>query len=351
MEQRTLLLYLSVVLNLVLSCLVALRESPASPTTLLSQATAPAAASRAHCCPCPTTAPTSATPDTTAQPAKPIPASEPTAPAESPSRHGGRRPSRPETDGKADFTFGGGSQAFERDSADAVLHKPANASFDFMDQPCDQRAIQPGLYFIDLGANCGNSYELFLRRLLPTVRRPDRATALRAFLFEFNPRMHREFLERLERSDPRVKLMKAAAHIKDGFFTAYLDNRKEAPGQFKCIASPGARNPAGASTLVGAMPRAGLPIRVQAVDVAGFLGRTFCKGDIIHLKMDIEGFEYPLLSALIERKVHCLVTAFYIEFHYKLPQVEFLGRNMTPAAAAGEARRRLRECAVVREWF
>lgn len=48
-------------------------------------------------------------------------------------------------------------------------------------------------------------------------------------------------------------------------------------------------------------------------------------------------------TVVLRRKVHCLVTAFYIEFHYKLPQVEFLGRNMTPAAAAGEARRRLRE--------
>eukprot|EP00668_Euglena_longa_P031707 GGOE01040950.1.p1 GENE.GGOE01040950.1~~GGOE01040950.1.p1 ORF type:complete len:370 (+),score=85.51 GGOE01040950.1:81-1112(+) len=343
MEQRTLLLYLSVVLNLVLSCLVALRESPGSPTTLLSQA-----APSSRCCPCPAATPTEsfgvhgeAAPTATSATAPEPATAEPRGP---PTRH-------TVTDGRADFAFGGSSKAFETDSADAVVYKPSNASFDFMDQPCSQRRIRPGLYFIDLGANCGNSYELFLRRLLPTIHRADRATALRAFLFEFNPRMHREFLERLERSDPRVKLMKAAAHVHDGFFTAYLDNRKEAPGQFKCVATPGARNPAGASTLVGAMPRAGQPIRVQAINVAGFLGRTFCKGDSIHLKMDIEGFEYPLLSALIEQNVHCLVTAYYIEFHYKLPKVEFLGRNMTPVAAAGEARRRLRECAVVREWF
>ncbi len=56
-------------------------------------------------------------------------------------------------------------------------------------------------------------------------------------------------------------------------------------------------------------------------------------------------------TSYLPSNVHCMVAVYYIEFHFKLPTVEFLGRNMTPSAAAGEARRRLRQCAVVREWF
>ena len=84
------------------------------------------------------------------------------------------------------------------------------------------------------------------------------------------------------------QVMKAAAHVRDGSFPAYLDNRKESAGQFKCVAKPGAPNPAGASSLLSDMPRAGKPINVTAVDVPAFMRRTFCKGDEIHLKMDIE---------------------------------------------------------------
>jgi FkbM family methyltransferase len=207
---------------------------------------------------------------------------------------------------------------------------------------------QPGLYFIDLGANCGNSYALFLKRLLPGLSRPDR---LRAFLFEFNPRMHSEYLDYLEAHDPRVRVVRAAAHVADGNITAYLDLRKETAGQYKCVAREGAPSPAGASTLVGAMPRAGPPIQVAAVDFPAFLARTVCSGDEVHLKVDIEGFEYPLLGDLITRRLHCLVTEYYIEFHTKLPWVLFLGRNVTPAAATAEAQRLLRQCALVHDWF
>eukprot|EP00996_Jenningsia_fusiforme_P001861 NODE_2718_length_1135_cov_31.124309_g2496_i0.p1 GENE.NODE_2718_length_1135_cov_31.124309_g2496_i0~~NODE_2718_length_1135_cov_31.124309_g2496_i0.p1 ORF type:complete len:315 (+),score=40.23 NODE_2718_length_1135_cov_31.124309_g2496_i0:131-1075(+) len=209
------------------------------------------------------------------------------------------------------------------------------------------------LVFIDLGANCGNSYQLFIKTILPPLLKKQTSGPgledLRAYLFEFNPQLIHQYLEPLEARDSRVEVIKAAAHVENGTFTAYMDNRKEHQN-FPCVAQRGARNPAGASSLLSRMPRAGAPITVSAVDVPAFI-EAFCPQDTLHVKMDIEGFEYTLLSELIKRRLHCRVHTFYIEFHTKIPWVIFLDHNTTSAAAAAHAKQKLRQCTNFIEWF
>mmetsp|Transcript_141270 Transcript_141270/g.246331 ORF Transcript_141270/g.246331 Transcript_141270/m.246331 type:complete len:324 (-) Transcript_141270:119-1090(-) len=323
MEHRNVILYLSIVLNLVLSIIMSLGER-SSQVMVPQRAEAKRAAESVVCPPC-------------------------NCPADS-------RFQDPSPVSHVSEIEGGADPAFLKDPNEApeapvTFVKVGPNPFDFMSQQCGQRPVQPGLYFVDLGANCGNSYMLFVRRILPGLNFPSKSKVMRAFLFEFNPRIIHKFLLSLEKQDPRVKLMPAAAHVEDGHFTAYLDSRKERPGEFPCIAKPGSRNPSGASSLLAAMPRAGAPINVTTVSIPAWLKRTFCKGDVIHLKMDIEGFEYPLLGAMIESKVHCMVDTFYIEFHFMLPYTMFMGRNMTTRQAAAQARALLRECTVVKEWF
>jgi FkbM family methyltransferase len=62
---------------------------------------------------------------------------------------------------------------------------------------------------------------------------------------------------------------------------------------------------------------AGRELVVPAIDFSRWLAENISGDDYCVLKLDIEGAEYPVLEALVERGTICLVDELYVEFHQK----------------------------------
>ena len=56
--------------------------------------------------------------------------------------------------------------------------------------------------------------------------------------------------------------------------------------------------------------------RVEALDLADWLIRTFSKRDFVVMKMDIEGSEFDLMNRLVESGAFCLIDELFLECHY-----------------------------------
>jgi FkbM family methyltransferase len=57
------------------------------------------------------------------------------------------------------------------------------------------------------------------------------------------------------------------------------------------------------------------PIRVESVDFGRWLKDNFNKDDVIFVKLDIEGAEYPILNKMLKTGTIALIDKLYIEFH------------------------------------
>eukprot|EP00997_Jenningsia_sp_PLL12_P005525 NODE_2148_length_977_cov_11.340517_g1762_i0.p1 GENE.NODE_2148_length_977_cov_11.340517_g1762_i0~~NODE_2148_length_977_cov_11.340517_g1762_i0.p1 ORF type:complete len:320 (-),score=93.03 NODE_2148_length_977_cov_11.340517_g1762_i0:18-947(-) len=203
----------------------------------------------------------------------------------------------------------------------------------------------PRTIFVDLGANCGNSYEYFLRDFVhnPTV----------AYLFEFHPELIGEYLDPLAKRDKRVVLIKAAAYTRDGTVDVYLDSRHEKPGQIPCVAQKKARNPHGVNSLFKGFKRgrASALISAAAVDLVAWMRRHLCAKDKVYMKMDVEGAEYMLIDAMMTAGVQCLVDEYFIEFHKQPTEVTVGGKPMSNVEASMTMRQELAKCGPVKDWF
>jgi FkbM family methyltransferase len=55
--------------------------------------------------------------------------------------------------------------------------------------------------------------------------------------------------------------------------------------------------------------------KVHAIDFSQWLARTYRKDDVVYLKFDIEGAEYPVLEKMLKDGTMALIDRLYIEFH------------------------------------
>lgn len=56
-------------------------------------------------------------------------------------------------------------------------------------------------------------------------------------------------------------------------------------------------------------------VEVKAIDFGRWLARTYRKEDVIYVKFDIEGAEYPVIEQMLHDGTIEMIDRFYIEFH------------------------------------
>ena len=56
-------------------------------------------------------------------------------------------------------------------------------------------------------------------------------------------------------------------------------------------------------------------VKVEAIDFGRWLRRHYTKDDVVYVKFDIEGAEYPVLEQMLRDGTIALVDRLYIEFH------------------------------------
>lgn len=66
-------------------------------------------------------------------------------------------------------------------------------------------------------------------------------------------------------------------------------------------------------------------VKVKAIDFGRWLERTYRKEDVVYVKFDIEGSEYPVIEQMLKDGSIAWIDRFYIEFH-----------GVQQAAAAGK---------------
>ncbi len=173
--------------------------------------------------------------------------------------------------------------------------------------------------FIDLGANCGNSYN--------ALKDSTGSTGYDiAYLWELNPQLVRAYLIPLEKVDPIVRVVPFPAWGNDTNMTFYLDKRddflsdEEVVKKYPCTSKRvNTRNtPSDSSTFLADQKfhRAGRPLNVQAIGFPGWFRRqNFSKEDRIHLKVDIEGAECSVLDSFMDEGLLCEVSKVMVEWH------------------------------------
>jgi Methyltransferase FkbM domain len=78
---------------------------------------------------------------------------------------------------------------------------------------------------------------------------------------------------------------------------------------------------------------------VKAIDFGNWLKRNYTKDDVVYVKFDIEGAEYPILDQMLNDGTMTLVDRLYIEFH----GVQQLVAANAPAPLVADAERKDRE--------
>jgi len=213
--------------------------------------------------------------------------------------------------------------------------------------------------FIDVGANCGNSYWKLKDDPKSGVLDPDEDWEV--YLWECNPQMNEFFLRELAASNPSIHLIEKAASTVDGSLTFYLtrgqeDIRDKSEFSEKGVCDPKSPySPSGASTVYGTAKRAGKSITVESVNFLRWFddlvlaaeatrsGRgssattttksasggkdgggnenDAMKANKVVLKIDAEGAEKDVLEAMVSEGASgaiCRVDMLWMEYHYAI---------------------------------
>jgi FkbM family methyltransferase len=182
--------------------------------------------------------------------------------------------------------------------------------------------------FIDLGANCGNSYLLLKSKNgLP----PSQDTHWDVYLWEANPTLVKLYLNDLvdgtsrkaEVGTDRVHVIGAAAATSDTEMKFYLTKDQETATSKEDFRNSQCdihsnSNPSGGSSLLQSSSVVGRPINVPAYDFGRWLSALNVRGhDRLVIKIDIEGAEVDLLEHLLTRypQDFCNVESLMIEWH------------------------------------
>jgi FkbM family methyltransferase len=161
----------------------------------------------------------------------------------------------------------------------------------------------PKRIYIDLGANCGNSYALFKERIDE------------AHLFEPQPAVFEDWLKPLAASTPGVNVYWAAISDSDGQLDFFVDGKF--PSKI-CTFHQGYPHGASSVFMTNAGPGSE-KVKVKSVDIAQFLHNILSEQGAskpyLIVKIDIEGMETRILNRLRSEKLLCLVKELLIEWH------------------------------------
>ena len=181
--------------------------------------------------------------------------------------------------------------------------------------PCGRCAADPPgekKLYLDLGANRGNTIQLFL--LDPTLPSISVSNNPDLFSFPYNPAdfrvvgveamrsTHGAALEEVQRRFPdQVELIWAAVAAEDGgTLRIYRDEAAQVWGEWGA----------------GIQPRFSKNFEeVATFDASSWLYRNACECDFVVLKCNIEGSEFLLLDKMISDGTLCLVDAAHMYFH------------------------------------
>jgi FkbM family methyltransferase len=179
--------------------------------------------------------------------------------------------------------------------------------------------------YIDLGANCGNSYWRAKQGNVvgtkDTLKKPSPAV-WESYLWECNPQLIEWFLKDLVVKEPNVTLIPKAATTYDGEIEFHLTagqekmTKEQMPNPTCDPKSP--YQPGGASTIYGNAKRAGQAITVPTVNFLQWHKELNLQpGDSVHMKLDIEGAELDIIEAFLNDDTSqiCYWDVFWIEYH------------------------------------
>ena len=216
----------------------------------------------------------------------------------------------------------------EKSTTTDVAPRAARAAEPAHTQPVG--AADPRLVFIDLGANCGNSFKRL--RNQKKLESPD----WEAWLWEANPQMVHFYLNDLAKEDRRIRVVELAAWTENKKMQFFLTRGQEDVTDIKKFKAHQCKagshyQPSGASSLFsgkgdgGADDKArrkskyvaGKAVEVDAVDFNEWMrDQQLVDADNVILKIDIEGAEIPLLKHMLESGDEiCQVDHFLIEWH------------------------------------
>jgi FkbM family methyltransferase len=190
------------------------------------------------------------------------------------------------------------------------------------------RRGQPRKIFLDLGANCGNTYYRMIHNVTEYGEETLSSNDWEAYLFECNPQMIQYFLNNLVANETKinhrmVQLIPRAASTTNGeiqfYLTAGQDSMDKMPNR-ECDPHS-AYNPSGASTMFGGAHRAGTKISVESINFLEWhKAMNLQPDDRVHIKMDIEGAEVDILEQFLNDTTNqiCYWELFWNEYHKEI---------------------------------
>ena len=181
---------------------------------------------------------------------------------------------------------------------------------------------EPRKIFVDLGANCGNTY--YKHR----EEHKEDADEWESYLWEPSPQMFEFYLDNLKEEYPDVHIVPYAAGVRDGDLKLYIHKGQENItdiSQFKNHGRCGANvftSPAGGTTTFEESGDAGEAVNIKVVNFPEWLKQLkITEEDSFILKVDIEGSEFEILDAMLNDENDnnlCMMDVLKVEFHPKL---------------------------------
>ncbi|KAJ3416069.1 hypothetical protein HDV05_003428 [Chytridiales sp. JEL 0842] len=182
-----------------------------------------------------------------------------------------------------------------------------------------QQAKKQRLVFVDLGANRGDSFRVFMQepntKYNYTYAKPaDREyVEFESYLFEANPffnepllKTKEEFQNRPEGFGPVHIFPSTIVYTKDTVLPFFLDTVNAANDFWGSSIL---------STHGDSIKSGGVYKDMAAVDIGRFLLMNFLPEDFVVVKMDVEGAEYYLLPHIAEMNAHKVIDHLYVEYH------------------------------------
>ena len=197
-------------------------------------------------------------------------------------------------------------------------------------------SMHPIIHFVDLGANIGDSMEMFAdrssvvyklifdkwpaeRERFESIWNNDNAVSEKAYLFEANPRFKSDLQQVKEKYAGRIDTivnLPVAVWMEDvESIDFYLDTTSKEHHYWGSSLSSKHNSVTKGGNLT--------KVAVAAYGLCDYLKRTVKpkKHDIVLLKMDIEGAEYPIVDDMLNgtKRADCLplIDHFFIEVHSK----------------------------------
>jgi FkbM family methyltransferase len=151
------------------------------------------------------------------------------------------------------------------------------------------RSRAPRYVFVDCGAHEGETILAFENSTL------FKKHAWSIVSFEPNPLLFPRLPQR-----PFLSTLEEAVWTKDEELAFYFSEQDTLGGTVVPTVIPGGDVKA---------------VKVKAIDFGKWLERNYTKRDVVYVKLDIEGAEYPVVEQMLRDGTMTLVDRLYIEFH------------------------------------